>query len=88
MRLCSRNDAHLPNFFSISIASHDSINDRRLASFRVGIFFANSVNFDILGIVHIDELFIYIRAIGPRMHQTTVRFTTLISDLKRNSYRH
>ena len=62
------NHVHLPNFFPISITSHNSINDRRLASFRVGIFFTDGVYFDILRIVHIDKFFIYIRAVGPWMH--------------------
>jgi hypothetical protein len=62
----------LPDFLPFCVSSNHTIHDWRFSGFRVGILFSNSVDFDVLEIINIDELFIDVRPICSGMTQSRV----------------
>lgn len=78
----SINRLYLPNLLSFSVSPHYTIYNGGSASLRVCIFFANRVHFDIFRVIHINEFFINIRAIGSRLIQSGINFTGFVADLK------
>jgi hypothetical protein len=49
---------NLPDLFSFSVSSDESIDHRGFASFCMDIIFANGIYFDVFGIIDVNELFI------------------------------
>ena len=74
-----------PDLFALSIAAHDSIDNRRLARFRVCEVLANRVDLDVLGVVDVNELLVDVRPISARVVERGVQLATLVPNLRRVS---
>ena len=72
----------LPYLLALGIATDDTVHDWRLAGFCVCVLFTDSVHLDIFGIINLDELFVDVRAIGPRVIQCRVELAGFISHLR------
>lgn len=71
----------IPYLFTICVAPYNTVDNRRLSSFRMGVFLADSINLDVLRVVYVDKLFINVRSISSGMIEGWVTVARLVSDL-------
>lgn len=76
---------HPPNLFSVRIASYKTVDDRRLACLSMCVARSNSVYFDVLGIIDVDELLIDVRSVHAGMIEFRVEIAGFVAYLRRVS---
>ena len=71
----------IPDLLPLRIPPDHTVNNGRLASFRVSVVLAYRIDLDVLHVIYIDELLVDIGAVGTWMTKGRIDFTGLISNL-------
>ena len=73
--------AYVPDLLAFCIAPDDAVDERRLARLGVRVVVPDRVDLDVLGVVHVDELFVDVGPVGAGEVEVGIQLAGLVPDL-------
>ena len=73
--------AGVPDLLAFCVAPDDAVDERRLARLGVRVVVPDRVDFDVLGVVHVDELLVDVRPVGAGEVEVGIQLAGLVPDL-------